>query len=485
MSWFFLLSGLFLGWSLGANSAANIFGTAVATRMMKFRNAAVIAAVFVILGSVFSGAGATETLGNLGAINALAGSFTVALAAAVTVTWMTRLRLPVSTTQAIVGAIIGWNIFSGTPTDFQSLTKIVASWIVSPVLAGVFAAFFYLLARQTIFRLKIHLLRRDAYNRVALIVIGAFGAYSLGANNIANVVGVFVPAAPFPPIRIGSLLTISGTQQLFFFGALAIGVGIYTYSYRVMQTVGNDLFKLTPITAFIVVFSESLVLFLFASRGLQQWLLQHGLPALPLVPLSSSQAIIGAVLGLAVAKGARGIRFRVLGRIASGWVTAPVIAGLLSLIALFFAQNLFEQEVVATEPFELSPEVLTHLKENRISTESLLPLEGSTYRNPARFRRILQQTGEFSETELRQIFEAARVDTFRIDTTEVNKGVLTAAQYRSLRKLQGEVFSHHWEIQEALARLHPEWNIDLTQSALERKRLREVLEMISTSCRIS
>jgi len=354
MIWFYLLSGLFLGWSLGANDAANIFGTAVATRMVKFRVAAIIAGIFVILGAVFSGVGATETLGELGAINALPGAFTVGLAAALTVTWMTRLRLPVSTTQAIVGAIIGWNIFSGTPTNFQSLTKIVLSWIASPVLAGIFAAMFYLIARHTIFRLRLHLLHRDAYNRVALIVIGAFGAYSLGANNIANVVGVFVPAQPFQPLHIGSFLTISGTQQLFLLGALAIGIGVYTYSYRVMQTVGNDLFKLTPITAFIVVFAESLVLFLFASRGLQQWLLSHGLPAFPLVPLSSSQAIIGAVLGLAIAKGARGVRFRVLGRIASGWITAPIIAGLLSLIALFFAQNLFEQQVVQKE-IQLTP----------------------------------------------------------------------------------------------------------------------------------
>ncbi|NIQ08721.1 MAG: inorganic phosphate transporter, partial [Gammaproteobacteria bacterium] len=64
----------------------------------------------------------------------------------------------------------------------------------------------------------------------------------------------------------------------------------------------------------------------------------------------SSQAIIGAVLGLAIAKGARGVRFRVLGRIASGWITAPIIAGILSLVALFFAQNLFEQQVVQKEP---------------------------------------------------------------------------------------------------------------------------------------
>ena len=64
----YLSSGLFLGWSLGANDAANIFGTAVGTRMVRFATAALIASVFVILGAVISGAGA-------GAINTLPAVF--------------------------------------------------------------------------------------------------------------------------------------------------------------------------------------------------------------------------------------------------------------------------------------------------------------------------------------------------------------------------------------------------------------------------
>ena len=71
----FLLGGLFLGWSLGANDAANVFGTAVGTRMVRFKTAAIICSIFVILGAIISGAGTTETLGKLGAINALPGAF--------------------------------------------------------------------------------------------------------------------------------------------------------------------------------------------------------------------------------------------------------------------------------------------------------------------------------------------------------------------------------------------------------------------------
>jgi PiT family inorganic phosphate transporter len=101
--WFFISSGLFLGWSLGANHAVNVFGTAVVSKMVKFRTAAIVAGIFVILGSVISGAGTTKTLTDLGSINALSGSFAVALAVGISVTLMTRAKLPVSTSQAVIG----------------------------------------------------------------------------------------------------------------------------------------------------------------------------------------------------------------------------------------------------------------------------------------------------------------------------------------------------------------------------------------------
>ncbi len=346
MIWLYLLSGIFLGWSLGANDTANIFGTAVGTRMIRFRTAAIVTAVFVVLGAVISGAGATHTLGKLGAVNAIAGSFTVALAAAVTVAWMTKLKLPVSTSQAIVGAIIGWNFFTGSPTDINTLVKIVTTWVLCPLLAAAFAFGIYKITMAVLPRSRVHLLKQDSYNRIGLLLVGAFGAYSLGANNIANVMGVFVPANPFTDLSFNTLFTLSGTQQLFLLGAVAIGVGVFTYSYRVMITVGNDLFKLTPVAALVVVLSESMVLFLFASKGLETWLASHGLPTIPLVPVSSSQAVIGAIVGIVLAKGGRGINMKVLGKVSSGWITTPVIAAIISFIALYFAQNVFEQKVV-------------------------------------------------------------------------------------------------------------------------------------------
>ena len=347
----FLTSGLFLGWALGANDAANVFGTAVGTRMVRFGTAAIICSIFVILGAVVSGAGAAHTLGKLGAINALAGSFMAAFAAAVSVYLMTKAGLPVSTSQAIVGAIIGWNLFSGTPTDPASLTKILSTWVVCPILAAVISAFLYKFVVWVLRHAKLHLLRTDAYTRIGLLLAGAFGSYSLGANNIANVMGVFLPAHPVTDFNVSALMTFSSAQQLFLLGAIAIAVGVFTYSKRVMLTVGNDLLPLSPVAAWVAVISHSIVLFLFASQGLEAFLAARGLPTIPLVPVSSSQAVVGAVVGIALIKGGRGIQWRVLGSIGLGWVVTPVIACAICFVGLFFLQNVFDQTVyqVATQ----------------------------------------------------------------------------------------------------------------------------------------
>ena len=225
--------------------------------------------------------GLRTRLGKLGAVNALAGSFVAAFSAAITVYGMTRAGLPVSTSQAIVGAIIGWNLFSGFPTDTASLLKIVGTWVACPLLAGVIGVVLFKLTVGVVRWAKLHIYRLDAYTRLGLILAGAFGSYALGANNIANVMGVFVPANPFTSFNAGRFFSFSGVQQLFLLGAIAIAVGVYTYSKKVMLTVGSGLLPLSPVGAWVVVVSHSIVLFLFASQGLEHFLASQGCRRFP------------------------------------------------------------------------------------------------------------------------------------------------------------------------------------------------------------
>ena len=341
----FLLGGLFLGWSLGSNDAANVFGTAVGTRMVRFKTAAIVCSLFIILGAVISGSGTTETLGKLGAINALPGAFAACVAAGLSVYIMTKFGLPVSTTQAIVGAIVGWNLYTGSSTNIKVLLTILSTWILCPIIAGLIAMFLFILTKKLLKNTTWHILRLDAYTRTALLIAGAFGAYSLGANNIANVMGVFVPIAPFADIQLGSFLIFSSKEQLFLLGGIAIAVGVFTYSKKVMFTVGNDLLKLSPVAAFIVVIAHSIVLFLFASQGISHFLNSIHLPAIPLVPVSSSQAIVGAVIGIGILKGGKEVQWNIAGKITIGWFLLPVIAALISFVVLFVLQNIFNQTV--------------------------------------------------------------------------------------------------------------------------------------------
>ena len=341
----FLSSGLFLGWALGANDAANVFGTAVGTRMVSWRNAAIICSIFVILGAVISGAGTSQTLGKLGAITALPGAFMTALSAGFSVFVMTKSGLPVSTSQAIVGAIIGWNFFSNQATDTSTLAKILSTWIICPLLAAVIAIVILKISKYFGRKMNLSLIRLDAYKRIALIFAGALGAYSLGANNIANVIGVFIPVQPLAELKLGSF-SFSSTQQLFLLGGLAIAFGVCTYSKKVMLTVGSDLGQLSSTSALVAVISHSIVLFLFASQGLEALLSGYGLPTIPLVPVSSSQAVVGAIVGISILQGITAVKWNVLGKIIVGWIVTPIFAGIVCFIGLFFLQNVFSLSVI-------------------------------------------------------------------------------------------------------------------------------------------
>ena len=456
----FLSSGLFLGWSLGANDAANVFGTAVGIRMIRFTTAAIICGIFVILGAYVSGTGAAQTLGKLGAVNAIGGSFMAALAAGLTVYWMTKLGLPVSTSQAIIGSIIGWNLFSDSYTDISSLLKILSTWIICPLLSAVIAAFLFSVAKIFVRKMGIGLIRFDGYTRLALILAGAFGAYSLGANNIANVMGVFVPVAPFPDMLFGQGFSISSAQQLFLVGGLAIAVGVFTYSKRVMMTVGSELMTLTPLAAWVAVMSHSIVLFLFASERLEQLLAKMSLPTIPLVPVSSSQAVVGAVIGIGMLQGGREIQWPRVYSIVKGWVITPLVSCLLCFVGLYFLQNVFQQTVQRDSNYTLSASVIEKLQKEGIETEGLHELTGTVFQKSAEVVRAVKDKVSLSSKQGLKVVEYSLqksliVTAEKIADLETNG--LSSVQLDALSKLAGQTYNYPWQLGDALAEISQEW----------------------------
>lgn len=295
------IGSVFLGWSLGANDAANVFGTAVASRMVRFMPAAFLAAVFVITGAVTAGAPGIETLGDIAEQTAKSAGLTL-IAAGVIVTLMTLAGAPVSTSQAVVGAIVGAALGRGG-VDFGPLLRIAACWIGTPVGAMAISVFLYVWLGRLLNRASLSLVAHDGILRVGLIVSGCYGAYALGANNVANVAGALVKAGVCS-VPTGALV-----------GGLSIAAGVCTLGKPVMMTVGRDLVELDAFCALVVVFAQALTVHVYAILG---------------APVSSSQAVVGAVLGVGIMRGRKSVNTKTLVDIIFAWIGTPVLAGCLA-----------------------------------------------------------------------------------------------------------------------------------------------------------
>jgi PiT family inorganic phosphate transporter len=296
-----ILSGLFLGWSLGANDSANIFGTGVTTGIVRYRTAIWLTSAFVMLGAVVEGPKCMEVVGELSRILPM-DAFCCALAAAITMTILTVLAIPASTSQAIIGAVIGAGLISGS-ADFSKLYKVVACWVFTPI-CGIVAG--YLLHRGLGYFLDKTVksfTRRNLLYATGILVAGCYGAYTLGSNNVANVTGVYVGAGTLTP------------EAAALIGGLSIAAGVITYSKRVMMTIGKGIVPLDPFSALVVVLAEALTLHFFTQIG---------------VPVSSSQAVVGAVVGVGFVGDLQTVSFKMVKRISIGWIMTPISGGLLA-----------------------------------------------------------------------------------------------------------------------------------------------------------
>lgn len=298
-----LFAGAFLGWSLGANDAANCFGTAVSSRLVAWRQAVLLAAAFVIVGAVLQGQAGLATLQILTEQTPASASL-AAFAAAVTVTAMTWLRLPVSASQAVVGALVGTSLVGGQ-VHTGPLGKIAVCWVGTPLGAMLMAALLYHILRWPLARYRPSLFTLDPLLRLGLILCGCYGALALGANNVANVASFLVAGG-----RLSPALAVT-------IGGLAMALGILTFSRGVMLRVGRGITPLDAFAALVVVLAQAITVHLYALLG---------------VPVSTSQAMVGAVLGIGLAKGVHILNLRSLTQVFAGWLMTPVAAAALGAL---------------------------------------------------------------------------------------------------------------------------------------------------------
>lgn len=156
------LVGFIMTWGVGANDLANIMSTTMGSKAITVRQAMIIAVIFEFAGAVLGGGHVTQTIRS-GIINTdllanqplllMEGMFSTLLAGA---TWMllaSYIGMPVSITNAIVGAMVGFGVLVlGVHTvHWHTISKIAISWVCSPVIAGLIGFLLFSLIKRTIF----------------------------------------------------------------------------------------------------------------------------------------------------------------------------------------------------------------------------------------------------------------------------------------------------------------------------------------------
>ena len=226
---------------------------------------------------------------------------------------LTILALPVSTSQAIVGSMVAVGIIGGD-LNLKILTKVLLSWILTPIGAGIISYILYRILGWLIEGRIKNVRVWSLMMKVGFFIVGIYGAYTLGANNVANSVGVFVKAG-----------MVSSTTAAII-GGLSIGLGVLTFSKRVMMTVGKKITDLSDFAALIAVLGQDLTVHIFTWVG---------------VPVSTSQAIVGAVMGVGFVRSSKSLNLKVLANIGLGWLSTPTSSLIIALILLNLHSLLF------------------------------------------------------------------------------------------------------------------------------------------------
>ncbi len=316
-----LFGGLYLGWGIGANDSAKIFAPAIATNTIRYRTAILFICVFVMAGAILQGytlydgykfgggSPDTATLLKEATIATNAAAFAVMVA--------TIFGIPVSSSQAAVGALIGvaavrlgWG-----GLDYAPIVKMLVCWVVTPLAGALIAYGCFLVLRVMMRRLLRDMNMQQRFLRYGIIIIGCYEAFALGANNVVVTTAPFYQAGLFGPPGPEAVEAQEVAAAL---GAAAIAIGAMTFAKRVIETFGRKVTVLDPFSAFVVAIATGTTMEVFT---------------LLKVPVSITQAGVGALVGVGLTQGAGGISLPMLRRIVGAWFISPLVAGGLAYAA--------------------------------------------------------------------------------------------------------------------------------------------------------
>jgi PiT family inorganic phosphate transporter len=279
----------------------------VGAGLLPFRQAVALVAFFAILGAILQGEHVMKTIGK-GIVKSDLDILAVCVAlicSGIFVTLATFKHIPTSTSQAIVGGVLGIGLAINAEINTAKIWSIVGSWVACPLLVMVLAYLLSRLVGAILKRIRVSILIIQQVMGWLAIASGCYVAYSMGANNAGNAVGSISGLGLFPPTL---LLAIGGG---------AIAVGAITYGRNVAHTVGKGITPLDVRGAFVAQTASAAGMHLFSILG---------------IPVSTSSAIVGAVVGVGLVKGARTISKKTVVTILVGWVLTPCLAAAASFL---------------------------------------------------------------------------------------------------------------------------------------------------------
>ena len=291
-----------MGWTLGFNNMSTVFGPPVVSGVIKYRIATILASIFILLGALLGGnmgVGTVSTITHLSVLSAVSAS----LSAAIVTLVMTSFSIPTSITQGVIGAVVGIGIVESN-VNWILVIKLIIFWALTPFGAILLSFLLFKLIASFYQNMK-SMRRRGSFVRLLSLSAGIYAAYSLGANNLAIVSGQFTSKG---------MLTV---PQALIFGGLAMALGTFTASKKVIYAVGKDITNLDPLGSAVALVAESTALLGYSLIG---------------IPTSSAQAVVGAVIGVGLVKGTKMINGKTLIKVISGWAITPFATGALAVI---------------------------------------------------------------------------------------------------------------------------------------------------------
>ncbi|PKK85522.1 MAG: hypothetical protein CVT48_05100 [Thermoplasmata archaeon HGW-Thermoplasmata-1] len=298
-------AGGLLAFSIGGNDIANAMGTSIGSGAIKPKKAFILASVFLLIGALALGGAVRSAVGgnlveseygHVGAIIAMFSASSVVL-------FMTKRGLPTSTTQALIGGLVGWGIAAGAKLNWAYLGKIAVSWLVSPLIGFAISACVYLLIRKVFVSRITDVAARDRLEmrfRVPLLVSSCAVALAMGANEVSQVAG-FISFLGVPSIPVAGGLGIESLAAAAF-----MTLGIFTFGSRVSTTVGRRITDLVHTSSFAAQFATAAVILAFSQLG---------------IPVSTTHTVVGAVIGVGMVRGEGNVDKRSLREIGMCWLT--------------------------------------------------------------------------------------------------------------------------------------------------------------------